>query len=79
MEGWREGGLRLQAESLGQTLWLGLRLQVRGLGVQRLRLLSPFNPGGGIFPDQGSNLSPALAGGVFTTKSLGKPSCFKFE
>ena len=47
MEGWREGGLRLQAESLGQTLWLGLRLQVRGLGVQRLRLLSPFNPGGG--------------------------------
>ena len=28
----------------------------------------------GIFPDQGSNLSPALAGGFFSTEPPGSPS-----
>ena len=32
-----------------------------------------FFKGCGIFPDQGLNLSPALAGRFFTTESQGKP------
>ena len=32
----------------------------------------------GIFPDQGLNPSPALAGGLFTTESLGKPLWIHF-
>ena len=33
----------------------------------------------GIFPDQGSSLSPALAGGLFTTEPPGKPILYALK
>lgn len=43
-EGWREGGPRLQAESLGQTLWLGHRAAGQGPGGAATQASGSFQP-----------------------------------
>ena len=58
-----------------QELWVpGSRAQViKELWSWALEHRLSCSTARGIFPDRGLNLSPALAGGFFTTKPPGKP------
>ena len=67
---------RLQVHRLRQVWCVGSVVVVPGLKsisslVVAHRLIC--SAACGIFPDQGSNLCPALAGGFFTTEPPGKP------
>ena len=78
----------LVSESRGYALVAVLRLfmvvaSIVGLSGMQTSVVAALGPSCssacGIFPNQGSNLSPALAGKFFTTETPGKPPSIIFK